>query len=73
VAAAVGRDSSGLVHAQALANELGIGPPRVRSQLLAFTDAGLMRLLPRDGQIVHYERVDDPFWHAVIDLQRAWR
>jgi DNA-binding transcriptional ArsR family regulator len=72
VAAAVARDSAGLVHAQGLANELAISPPRVRAQLRAFTDAGLMRLLPREGQIVYYERHDDPFWQAAVDLHAAW-
>jgi len=60
------------VHAQGLANELGITAPRVRAQLLAFTHAGLMRLLPRDGQIVYYERHEDPFWSAASELHAAW-
>jgi DNA-binding transcriptional ArsR family regulator len=68
----VAQASGGLVHAQELANELGISPPRVRAQLRAFTDAGLMRLMPREGQIVYYERLDDPFWHAALDLRAAW-
>jgi hypothetical protein len=37
--------SSGVVHAQELADLLAIGPPRVRAQLLAFVEAGVMRVL----------------------------
>jgi hypothetical protein len=72
VAAAVARASGDLVHAQGLANELGITAPRVRAQLLAFTDAGLMRVLPRDDRIVYYAPLDDPFWAAARDLHAAW-
>jgi DNA-binding transcriptional ArsR family regulator len=72
VAAAIGRSSSGVVHAQELADVLRISPPRVRTQLLAFTSAGLMRLLPRQGMTVDYERVDDPFWDLVVRLMDAW-
>jgi DNA-binding transcriptional ArsR family regulator len=72
VAAAVARDASGVVHAQELANALGISPPRVRSQLLAFTEAGLMQTLPRHGQIVQYQRVEDPFWETALSLYEAW-
>jgi DNA-binding transcriptional ArsR family regulator len=71
VAAAVAR-ASGLVHAQGLANEVGITPPRVRAQLVAFTEAGLMELVPRTGQIVYYNRLDDPFWDAARALHAAW-
>jgi DNA-binding transcriptional ArsR family regulator len=71
VAAAVAR-ADGFVHAQGLATELGITAPRVRAQLLAFTDAGLMELVPRDGQIVYYHRLDDPFWEAAGALHAAW-
>jgi len=72
VAAAVARASGRLVHAQGLANELGITAPRVRAQLLAFTEAGLMELLPRDDRIVYYQRLDDPFWDAARTLHDAW-
>jgi DNA-binding transcriptional ArsR family regulator len=72
VAAAVARASGQLVHAQGLANELGITAPRVRAQLLAFTEAGLLELLPKNGQIVYYQRHDDPFWDAARALHAAW-
>lgn len=72
VAQAVSR-SSGVVHAQELANQLGISPPRVRTQLLAFTDAGILRLLPREGLVQSYERLEDPFWDAADQVVEAWR
>jgi DNA-binding transcriptional ArsR family regulator len=65
-------ESSGLVHAQELADQLGISPPRVRSQLLAFVDAGIMRPLPRSGLVQSYERLDDPFWEAARQLVPSW-
>lgn len=64
--------SSGLVHAQELADVLSISPPRVRTQLLAFVNAGVMTLLPRSGHVQNYERVDDPFWSATVSLLEAW-
>jgi hypothetical protein len=61
------------VHAQELADRLAISPPRVRAQLLAFVDAGVMLVLPRTGQVQNYERLADPFWESVIQLVRGWR
>ncbi len=72
VAHAVGV-SSGLVHAQELADQLGMSPTRVRTQLLAFVDAGVMRTLPRSGLVQNYERIDDPFWGFVHRLVVAWQ
>ena len=72
VAAAIARTESGVVHAQELADELGISPPRVRTQLLALTAAGLMRLLPREGLVQNYERLPDPFWDVIADIVDAW-
>jgi hypothetical protein len=61
-----------VVHAQELAEQLLMSPPRVRTQLLAFVDSGVMRLLPRSGHIQNYERLDDPVWMAVIHLIEGW-
>jgi hypothetical protein len=71
VAVAVAQ-SSGLVHAQELAEQLAISPPRVRTQLLAFVDAQVMRSLPRSGHIQNYERLDDPFWETIDRLVEEW-
>jgi hypothetical protein len=65
-------ESSGLVHAQELAVSLGMSPPRVRTQLLAFVAAGVMRSLPRSGQLQNYERIDDPFWALVREFVQTW-
>jgi hypothetical protein len=57
---------SGVFYAQELADELGISPPRVRAQLLAFCEAGAIRTMPRVELKQLYERIDhDPFWAAV--------
>jgi DNA-binding transcriptional ArsR family regulator len=66
-------ESSGLVHAQELADQLGISPPRVRAQLLAFVAAGIMRVMPRSGLVQNYERIDDPFWSLVSVLVPSLR
>ncbi len=71
VADAVAR-SSGVVHAQELSNELAISPPRVRAQLLAFVDAGLLVPLPRHGNVQNYERIDDVFWPTVRAVVSEW-
>lgn len=63
--------SSGVVHAQELSDVLSVSPPRVRAQLLAFVDAGLMRVLPRSGHIQNYERLKDPFWDATTSYIEA--
>ena len=73
VVAAVAQSRSGVVHAQELADSLGISPPRVRTQLLALTEAGLMRLLPREGLTQNYERVKDPYWEAMSSIVDAWQ
>jgi hypothetical protein len=65
-------ESSGLVHAQELAEQLGISPPRVRAQLLAFVGAGVMRNLPRNGLLQNYERIDDQFWVSIKTLMDNW-
>jgi len=64
--------SSGLVHAQELADRLNISPPRVRAQLLTFVEDGMMRSLPRDGLVQNYERLENPFWRSISQLVLAW-
>ncbi|HYV15246.1 MAG TPA: hypothetical protein VE972_04435 [Conexibacter sp.] len=72
VAYAVMQSSSRVVHAQELAQTLGITASRVRAQLLALVDAGLMVMLPRTGQTQDYERLDDPFWDSVSAIVERW-
>jgi hypothetical protein len=72
VAVAVSRAPGGVVHAQGLSSELGISPPRVRAQLLAFVDSGVMTAVPRSELRQYYERLDDPFWAFIEKLVAAW-
>jgi len=72
VALAVAESPSGVVHAQELADRLRISPPRVRTQLLAFVEAGILEILPRSGQVQNYERIPDPFWASTEALMRGW-
>src|SRR6202035_4987631 len=71
VAYAIAR-SSGVVHGQELHIQTSISPPRVRTQLLAFKEAGLLRELPLERQVKNYERLDDPYWEAIAALVEAW-
>lgn len=72
VAAAVARSSAGVVHAQELGRALDLTPSRVRAQLLAMVDAGVLTLPPRVGRTVDYEREEAPFWDAIRLLDKAW-
>lgn len=72
VAVAVAASSSGVVFAQELADELGISPPRVRTQLLAFTEAEVMTKLPRYDRVQSYERRDHPFWQLALQVGESW-
>jgi DNA-binding transcriptional ArsR family regulator len=70
---AVAEHSREVVNAQELSEQLGISPPRVRAQLLAFVESGLMTAVPRSELRQYYERIDDPFWSAVRTLVHSWR
>lgn len=71
---AVARAPLGVVHAQALSDQLGITPPRVRTQLLAMCDAGLLEALPKAGGLQQYERrrSDDPYWTLIERVAEEW-
>ena len=58
-------------YATGISDVLGIPPNRVRAQLIAFAEAGVLEALPRGGAIgVFYMRNNEKFWAALRDLAR---
>jgi hypothetical protein len=72
VAVAVARSDSGLVNATDLAEETGLVNTRVRAQLIAFAEAGLLEAMPPDAGKRWYSRVESPFWRQCLDLAEEW-
>jgi hypothetical protein len=73
VAAAVAGSPDGVVNATDLSWQLRLANNRVRAQLLAFAEVGLLRAPPdTDGRKRWFVRIDDPFWDACRDLVLRW-
>lgn len=75
VAVAVARNEDELVNATDLVSTLdGLQNNRVRAQLIALKDAGLLELAPQlgDGRRVQYIRQPSTFWDACLDLYELW-
>lgn len=61
------------VNATDLAAELQLVNSRVRTQLLAFAEAGLLIETPAvEGLKRWYMRKDSPFWRGCVDLYLEW-
>lgn len=72
VAAAVARASGGLVNATQLAAEIGMVNTRVRAQLMALVDAGLLKGSLTSDRVRWYERRESAFWALVAELHDEW-
>lgn len=74
VAVAIARSHDDAVNATDLAAETGLINTRVRSQLLAFAEVGLLTEVPPTGGELKrwYVRQDSPFWKTCLDLHRKW-
>lgn len=72
VAVAIALSEDGLVNATDLSWELRIANNRVRAQLLALTELGLLRPGPGAGGKRHYLRLANPFWQTCLELYREW-
>lgn len=72
VGAAIGISGDGLVNATDLSLELGLPNSRVRAQLLALTEGGLLEPYPALGSSGKnlFKRVESPFWDGCMDLVR---
>jgi hypothetical protein len=73
VAVAIAESPDGLVNATDLGWQLGLANNRVRAQLVAFADAGLLRAPPDGGGGKRwYVRLESPFWSACRHLASTW-
>jgi hypothetical protein len=73
VAVAIALSQDKAVNATDLANELGLVNSRVRTQLLAFAEVGLLSETPASGELKRwYLRQNSPFWQACLDLYLEW-
>jgi hypothetical protein len=72
VALAIATSGDGLVNATDLSWDLHIANNRVRTQLVALSELGL--LVPDQAAVGKkwYQRVDSPFWPTCLDLHRQW-
>lgn len=68
VAAAIARSPDGFVNATDLQRELQLAQSRVRNQLVAFAEAGLLSTFPKAGPKLWYQRLDSPLWDTCLAL-----
>jgi DNA-binding IclR family transcriptional regulator len=68
VLAAIARSQDAAVNATDLALELGILNPRVRTQLIALAEAGLLAPAPTEDVKRWYVKRESPFWGGCLDL-----
>lgn len=72
VAAAIADSEDGLVNATDLSEEIGLVQSRVRNQLVAMAEVGLLIKLPSSDLKRWYQRVDSPFWQTSCHLYEEW-
>lgn len=69
VAVAIARSKDNAVNATDLSIDLGVFNNRVRNQLVALADAGLLQAMPTGGDRKRwYLRRQVPFWDACVHL-----
>jgi len=73
VAVAIAASPDGAVNATDLSAETGLLNVRVRAQLIALEQVGLLVAMPRAGELKRwYLRLDSPFWQTCLDLTEEW-
>jgi predicted ArsR family transcriptional regulator len=72
VALAIATSPDGVVNATDLSWELHIANNRVRAQLVALTELGLLTPGPADDRKKWYVRRPSSFWQTCVDLHEAW-
>jgi hypothetical protein len=72
VAVAIARSTDGMVNATDLSSELSVANSRVRSQLVALSEAGLLVAEPPTTGKRWYLRQESPFWACCLWLNEAW-
>jgi hypothetical protein len=74
VAVAIAFSPDGIVNAADLSEQLQMANNRVRANLLAFAEAGLLEALPRAAGSGRrwFTRTSSPFWVMCMDLYNDW-
>jgi hypothetical protein len=72
VAVAIASSEDGIVNATDLSWELQVANPRVRSQLVALAEVGLLATEPPSGGKRWYVRQDSSFWKTCLELNERW-
>jgi hypothetical protein len=72
VMAAIAASVDGVVNATDLQWQLQIANNRVRAQLVALTELGLLQQVPTEARKRYYVRIDSPFWPTCLDLYAQW-
>jgi hypothetical protein len=74
VAVAIAKSEDGVVNATDLSFELGMVNSRVRAQLLAFAEVGLLVLgtTPAENGKRWYVRQQSSFWATCIEMTSTW-
>src|SRR4051794_13422160 len=72
VALAVSASRDGVVNATDLSWDLHLANNRVRAQLLAMRDLGLLQEDPTRSGKRWFIRIESPFWSTCVDLYAAW-
>jgi|ERR1700722_19136389 len=73
VMAAIAASRDGLVCAADLERSVGLANNRVRAQLIALYEAGLLQAMPRSrDRIQWYQRQPSRLWQAAVDVYTEW-
>lgn len=73
VIAAIAQNADDLISGTDLELEIGMSQSRVRKQLVALAEAGLLTAFPRSGDVRRwYRRNDSPLWEFGLSLYEDW-
>ena len=74
VMAAIARSADGMVNATDLGAEIGMVQSRVRNQLVALAEAGMLTAYPRSPDVKRwYQRNECPLWAAGLAVYEDWK
>lgn len=73
VAAAIGEQEPGVFHVRLLADKLRLPDNKVRDELVKFSEAGLIQLLPKIRGQQDYRREESVFWAFAQEFVKELR
>ncbi len=73
VAAAIAEQEPGVFHVRLLADKLRLPDNKVRDELVKFTEAGLIQLLPKIRGQQDYRREESVYWAFAQELIKELR